>query len=131
MIQMNLFTKQKFTDTENKFMATEEERWRRWMDTLQMGVTQCTVLVAESCPTLWDPTDCSPPGSSVHGILQQEYWSQLPFPSPGNLPIPNPGIEPRSPAPQADSLPSEPPHTHIRAIVEQKELYSISYKTIW
>ena len=37
----------------------------------------------------------------------QEYWSGLPFPSPGDHP--NPGIEPRSPALQADSLPSEPP----------------------
>ena len=35
-----------------------------------------------------------------------EYWSAQPFPSPGDLP--NPGIEPRSPALQADSLPSEP-----------------------
>ena len=38
---------------------------------------------------------------------KQEYWSGLPFPSPGYLP--NPGIEPRSPALQADALPSEPP----------------------
>ena len=38
---------------------------------------------------------------------KQEYWSGLPFPSPGDLP--NPGIEPRSPALQADALPSEPP----------------------
>ena len=37
----------------------------------------------------------------------QEYWSGLPFPSPGDLP--NPGIEPGSPGLQADSLPSEPP----------------------
>ena len=36
----------------------------------------------------------------------QEYWSGLPFPSPGRLS--NPGIEPGSPALQADSLPSEP-----------------------
>ena len=36
-----------------------------------------------------------------------EYWSGLPFPSPGDLP--NPGIKPRSPALQADSLPAEPP----------------------
>ena len=36
----------------------------------------------------------SPPDSSVHGFLRQEYWSGLPFPSPGNLP--DPGIEPRS-----------------------------------
>ena len=37
---------------------------------------------------------------------RQEYWSGLPFPSPGDLP--NPGIKPRSPALQADSFPSEP-----------------------
>ena len=41
------------------------------------------------------------------GLSRQEYWSRLPFPSPGDLP--NPGIEPRSPALQVDSLPSEPP----------------------
>ena len=40
------------------------------------------------------------------GFSRQEYWSGLPFPSPGDLP--NPGIEPRSPALQADALPSEP-----------------------
>ena len=38
---------------------------------------------------------------------RQEYWSGLPFPSPGDLP--NPGIEPGSPALQADALPSELP----------------------
>ena len=38
---------------------------------------------------------------------RQEYWSRLPFPSPGDLP--HPGIEPRSPTLQADALPSEPP----------------------
>ena len=58
----------------------------------------------QSCTTLCDPMDCSPPGSSV-GFSRQGYWSGLPFPSPGDLP--NPGIEPRSPALQADSLPSE------------------------
>ena len=41
------------------------------------------------------------------GFSRQEYWSGLPFPSPGDLP--NPGIEPRSPAMQEDSLPSELP----------------------
>ena len=41
------------------------------------------------------------------GFFRQEYWSGLPFPSPGELP--NPGIEPGSPALQADALPSEPP----------------------
>ena len=41
------------------------------------------------------------------GFSRQEYWSGLPFPSPGDLT--DPGIEPGSPALQADSLPSEPP----------------------
>ena len=41
------------------------------------------------------------------GLSRQEYWSGLPFPSPGNLP--NPGIEPGSPALEADALTSEPP----------------------
>ena len=40
------------------------------------------------------------------GFSRQEYWSGLMFPSPGNLP--DPGMEPESPALQADSLPSEP-----------------------
>ena len=59
------------------------------------------VLVTQLCPTLCNPMDCSLPGSSVHG------WSGLPFPSPGNLP--NPGIKPRSPVLQVNSLLSEPP----------------------
>ena len=63
--------------------------------------------VAQSCPTLCDPVDCSLPGSSVHGVLQAKYWSGLPFPSPGDLP--DPGIEPRSPTLQAGALTSEPP----------------------
>ena len=42
---------------------------------------------------------------------RQEYWSGLPFSSPGNLP--NPGIEPRSPVLQADSSPSEPPAKEV------------------
>ena len=58
--------------------------------------------------------DCSPPGSSVHGISQQGYWIGLLFPSPGDLP--NPGIKPESPALKADSLPlshqGSRSHTH-------------------
>ena len=44
-------------------------------------------VVSDSC----DPMDCRPPSSSDHGIFQAEYWSVLPFPSPGDLS--NPGIE--------------------------------------
>ena len=60
------------------------------------------VLVTQLCPTLCDPMYCSPPGSSVHGILQARILEGLPFPPPGDLP--DPGIESRSPALQADSL---------------------------
>ena len=45
---------------------------------------------------------------------RQEYWSGLPFPSPGDLP--NPGIEPGSPALQADALPSEQPGYVLQGI---------------
>ena len=54
--------------------------------------------------TLW-AIACQVPLSV--GFSQQEYWSGLLCPPPGDLP--NPGIEPRSPKLQADSLPSEPP----------------------
>ena len=65
------------------------------------------MLVAQSCPTLCDPMDCSLPGSSVYRILQARIVEWFTFPSPGALP--DPGIEPRSPALQADSSQSEPP----------------------
>ena len=55
----------------------------------------------------YSPMDCSPPAPLSLGFSRQEDWSGLPFPSPEDLP--NPGIESRSPALQADSLPSEPP----------------------
>ena len=53
-----------------------------------------------------DFTDYSPPGSSVHGILQARILEWAAVPSPGRLP--NPGIKTGSPTWQADSLPSEP-----------------------
>ena len=65
------------------------------------------VLVAQSCPTLCDLLECSPPGSSVHGILQTRILEGVAIPFSKDLP--NPGFEPWSPALWADSLPSEPP----------------------
>ena len=70
-------------------------------------------LVAQSCPTLCDPMDCSLPGSSVHGSLQARILEWAACPSPGDLP--NPGIEPRSPTLQADSLPAETPRIMMPA----------------
>ena len=52
------------------------------------------------------------------GFSRQEYWSGLPFPSPGDLP--NPGIEPGSPALQTDALPSEPPGKPLGMMREQR-----------
>ena len=65
------------------------------------------MLVAQSCSTLCNPMDSSPPGSPSMEFPRQECWNRLLFISPGNLP--DPGIKPRSPALQADSLPAEPP----------------------
>ena len=62
-------------------------------------------LVAKSCPTpvtRWTVA-CHAPLSM--GFSRPEYWSGLPFPSPGDLP--DPGMEPGSLALQADSLPTE------------------------
>ena len=64
-------------------------------------------VVAKSCPTLGDPVDCSPPGSSVYGIFQARIleWIAISF----SRDLLNPGIEPRSSAMWADSLLSESP----------------------
>ena len=64
-------------------------------------------MCAQSCLTLRDLMDCSPPGSSVHGILQATIleWVATSF----SRDLPNPGIEPGSPALLAGSVPFEPP----------------------
>ena len=54
--------------------------------------------------TLWTVAHQAPPSM---GFSRQEYWSGLPFPSPGDLP--DPGIKPSYPALEADALTSEPP----------------------
>ena len=59
----------------------------------------------QSCSALCDPMDCSPPGSSVHGVLQERVLEWVAVPPPGDLP--DPGLEPvspESPALEADSL---------------------------
>ena len=64
-------------------------------------------LVTKSCLTLAIPWTVVHQASLSMGFSRQECWSGLPFPSPGDLP--DPGIEPGSPALQADALLSEPP----------------------
>ena len=64
-------------------------------------------LVSKSCPTLATPWTIAYQASQSMEFSRQEYWSGLPFPSPGDLP--DPEMEPGSHALQADSLPIEPP----------------------
>ena len=67
--------------------------------------------VAQSCLTLCIHVDGSPPGSSIDGILQARIleWVAISF----SRELPDPGIEPKSPALQAEALTSEPPGTPI------------------
>ena len=92
--------------------------WPGWPSGCGVTVCVCFILAA-SCtclcvsevtqlwPTLVTPWTIDYQGSLSVGVSRQEYWSRLPFPSPGDLP--NPGIKPGSPALGADALPSEPP----------------------
>ena len=82
--------------------------------------------VAQSCPTFCDPMDCSLPAPPCMGFSRQEYWSGLPFPSPGDLP--DPGFEPWSPALQADTLPSELPG---KSPVAQMSHHACQISFIW
>ena len=85
----------------------EEKVLSQWCASFCTSVLKCLYLVALSCPTLCDPVDCSPPGSSVHEILQARILDWVAIPVSRDLP--DPGLKPRSPALPADALPSEPP----------------------
>ena len=75
-----------------------EEKKLLWI--LLVVVFTCSVMSSSLQPHGLLP-------ATVHGIPRQEHWNGLPFASPGDLP--DPGVEPRSPALQADVLLSEPP----------------------
>ena len=66
----------------------------------------CESEVAQSYPILCHPWTVAHQAPPSMEFSRQDYWSVLPFPSPGDLP--DPGIEPRSPTLLADALPSEP-----------------------
>ena len=77
---------------------------------IQWVLTVCVcvcVLLAQPCPTLVTPQTVARQAPLFMEFSRQEYCSGQPFPPPGDLP--KPGIKPRSPALQTDSLPSEPP----------------------
>ena len=80
--------------------------------TLQIAVVCATLvrrcgLVAKLCLTFVTPLTVAHQAPQSIGFSRQKYWSGLPFPFPGDLP--NPGIKPRSPALQANSLLTELP----------------------
>ena len=67
----------------------------QWLRFLALNAGACTHAKSfQSCPTLCDPIDCSPPGSSAMGFSRQQYWSGWPCSALGDLL--NPGIEPTS-----------------------------------
>ena len=90
--------------------------WGRQTYGLMLREKNC--LVMKSCPSLCDPLDCSPPGSSVNGISQEEYGSGLPFPSPGHL---SEGMEPTSPALAGRCLTPRPLGKPVREECRQVE----------
>ena len=86
-------------------------------------------LVTQSCLTLCYPIDCSLPGSSVHGILWTRILEWFPRPPPADLP--NPGIEPRSPALQADSTVWVTREAHIQSMYIYSQSYGFSSGHVW
>ena len=85
--------------------------------------------VAQSCPTLCDPVDGSLPGSAVHGIFQARIleWAAISLP----VDLPNPGMEPGSPALQRDALPPEPPGKPHYDANFQANRFSLLFSTLF
>ena len=87
--------------------SREGTRKQHVLSPRQEAMGQWLCVCAKSlqlCPTLCNPMDCSRQGPLSMGFSRQEYWSGLPFPSPGHLP--DPGLTLGSPALQAESIPS-------------------------
>ena len=82
----------------------------------------CCCCVVGKCLSLSDPMDCSPQAPLSMEFSRQEYWSGLPFPSPGVLP--NPGIEPVSPAVAGRLFTTEPPGkpTHSHTLIQNVDI---------
>ena len=90
-----------FLPPEGTAVFTKEgklSRLRLWAARGSLLSMRCAVFSRQSCPTL-----CDPMVPLSMGFPRQEYWSELPFPSPGNLP--DPEMESTSSGLQAGSLP--------------------------
>ena len=94
--------------------------------TIKSNIIVCGQLL-QSCLTLWDHMDCSPPGSSIYGIFLQN-WSGLPCLSPGYLP--DLRIEPTSPASAGEFFTTEPlGKTQIYSAVKRNDV--LIHATTW
>ena len=117
-----MFWEKDFKEMAHLILSADKWKFARRINRLEMlakvyiGILSLKVVEEEfhlkvkslSCVQLFvTPWTVANQASLSMGFSRQEYWSGLPFPSPGDLP--NPGIKPRSPALQADTLPSEPP----------------------
>ena len=90
----------------------------------------CVCSVTNSRPVLSNLMNCGPPGSSVHGISQQEFWSGLPFPSPGDLPdLGNEPTSPASPALANGFFIIEPPGKPLYHTILYYKLFLLLYST--
>ena len=87
--------------------------------------------VAQSCPTLCDSMDCSPPGSSVHGILQARILEWMGCHSHLHQIFPTQGIVLWTPALQTDSLPSEAPRKPKKCFTSWKEKKCFPPLKLW
>ena len=106
-------------------------RTAAWMAASQIGLRDCSkvavkVKLLSRVRLFATPWTVAYQASPSMGFSRQECWSGLPFPSPGDLP--NPGIEPRSPALQADALPSEPPGKPQKCGSGGSQLYQVLVK---
>ena len=97
-----------YSPLERREILAHATTWMKLKD------TESESEVAQSCPTLCDPMDCSLPGFSDHGIFQARVpeWVAISF----SKDLPNPGIEHGSPMLQADALPSEPPRKTLQTL---------------
>ena len=104
-LKHQLKEKMRHLDTKRKvFQARELGVQRSWCASL-LDMFSWFGLGAKSCPTLATAWTVARQAPLPMGFSRQGYWSRLPFPSPGDLP--DPGIEPGSPALQEESLPTE------------------------
>ena len=90
---------------------------------LQCMKVKSEVKSLSRVPPLATPRTAAYQAPPSMGFSRQDYWSGLPFPSPGNLP--DPGIEPWSPAVEADALTSEPPGetmTNLDSVLKNRDI---------